>query len=137
MKYCYNCGRVTTGKPIFCMFCGRSYGVKLCPRLHPNPRFADCCSQCGSRELSTPQPKVSFWWHVLEFIVRAVIGIALGVFSITVVVELLKTSVVQVGLVLLGLLLIGLWAMWVMLPEWFLKFLHRLFEKRKERNHGR
>jgi hypothetical protein len=80
---------------------------------------------------------VSFWWHVLEFIIRVALGVVLVVLSITVVVELLKTSIVQIGLVLLGLLLMGLWAMWAMLPEWFRKFIHRVFEKRKERNHGR
>jgi hypothetical protein len=61
MKYCHHCGRLTSGEPMFCQFCGRSYDVKLCPRLHANPRWAEVCSQCGSRELSTPQPKVSFW----------------------------------------------------------------------------
>ena len=64
MKYCYECGRVTAGEPLFCQFCGRTYNVKLCPRLHVNPRFAEVCSQCGSRDLSTPQPKVSVWWRI-------------------------------------------------------------------------
>jgi hypothetical protein len=30
--------------------------VKFCPRLHPNPRGADFCRRCGSRDLSLPQP---------------------------------------------------------------------------------
>ncbi len=137
MKYCYHCGRVTTGKPIFCMFCGRTYDVKLCPRLHVNPRFADCCSQCGSRELSTPQPKVSFWWRVLEVLVRVLLGAFLVVLSLTVLKELLSTPAVQNRLVAMGFLLAALWAMWVMLPEWFRKFIHRVFEKRKERGNGR
>src|ERR1700738_624453 len=61
MKYCYNCNRATIREPLFCNFCGRSYNIKLCPKLHVNPRNAEPCSHCGSRELSLPQPKVPFW----------------------------------------------------------------------------
>jgi hypothetical protein len=75
MKYCYHCGRITTGEPLFCMFCGRTYDVKLCPRLHVNARFADCCSQCGSRELSTPQPKVSFYRKAAETLAISPVGL--------------------------------------------------------------
>ena len=73
MKYCYECGRMTGGEPRYCQFCGRTYDVKLCPRRHENPRFAEVCSQCGSRELSTPQPKVSPVWRVLEFLARVMV----------------------------------------------------------------
>ena len=58
MRYCHNCHRMTAGKPLFCQRCGSSYDIKLCPRLHINPRAASVCSQCGSKELSSPQPKV-------------------------------------------------------------------------------
>jgi len=136
MTYCYHCGRLTAGKPMFCQFCGRSYDVKLCPRLHPNPRFAEVCSQCGSRELSTPQPKVSFWWRVLEFLLRVCSGIVLVYLSIALLVEALKSPVVQAGLIGLGLLLLILWALWIMLPEWFRSFIHRVL-RRKERRHER
>ena len=91
MKYCYHCGRLTSGEPVFCQFCGRSYDVKLCPRLHPNPRFADVCSQCGSRELSTPQPKVSPWWKVLEFLLRILFGTVLVYLSLSLLVALLRS----------------------------------------------
>jgi len=37
MKYCYQCGKLTNGDPAFCNHCGRSYDVKLCPRMHQNP----------------------------------------------------------------------------------------------------
>lgn len=136
MKYCYQCGRTTSGQPLFCTFCGRTYDVKLCPRLHVNPRFADCCSQCGSRELSTPQPKVSFWWRVLGFLLRIGFGVFLVWLSLTVFVELLKSPFVQNGMVVLGLLLTALWALWAMIPEWLRKLIHRLI-KRKEPRDGR
>ena len=31
MKYCYQCGRMTAGEPLYCQLCGRTYDVKLCP----------------------------------------------------------------------------------------------------------
>ncbi len=57
MRYCSNCKKLTSGKPPYCNFCGRSYGVRLCPRGHKNPRAAECCSECGSPELSMPSPQ--------------------------------------------------------------------------------
>src|SRR5437016_220654 len=58
MKYCHACHKMTPGDPIFCNFCGSTYNLKLCSRLHPNPRHASVCSQCGSREMSAPQPRI-------------------------------------------------------------------------------
>ncbi len=136
MKYCYSCGRVTSGEPLFCNACGRSYDVRLCPRLHVNPRYAAVCSQCGSHELSTPQPKVGLWWKVLGFVLQIVAGILLICLSLSVLVELLKSPVIQSAMVLLGFLLMGLWALWAMLPEWLRKLTHRAL-KRKERSHER
>ena len=49
MKYCYQCGRITTGKPLYCNSCGRSYDVKLCPRAHANPRSAEVYNIGGGR----------------------------------------------------------------------------------------
>lgn len=54
MRYCRNCHKFTAGRASYCQFCGRSYGVKLCPRGHRNPRAANACAECGSKELSTP-----------------------------------------------------------------------------------
>jgi hypothetical protein len=136
MRHCFHCGRVTSGEPLFCNSCGRSYDVKLCPRLHVNPRYATVCSQCGSRELSTPQPKVSLWWKVLGFVLQMLCGIVLVYLSLSLLVALLKTPTVQAGLLGLGLLLLIMWALWVMLPEWFRKLIGRAL-KRKERRDER
>jgi hypothetical protein len=139
MKYCYQCGRITAGEPLYCNFCGRSYDVKLCPRNHVNPRVAEVCSQCGSREFSTPQPRVSVWWRILEFLVRVFLGIFLVYLSLTVLVaelrELLQRPEVQGGLVILGILLLGLWWLWSQLPDWFRKLIHKSL-RRKDRNDG-
>jgi len=140
MRYCYECGRVTWGEPLFCNHCGRSYDVKLCPRLHANSRIAKVCRKCGSRELSNPQPKVPFLWKAFAYLVRMLLGgllLWLSLFAaISVIEELLKRPQVQAGMICLGLLLLGLWFLWAMLPDWLRKFIrHRL--KRKERKHDR
>ena len=136
MKYCYQCGRLTAGEPLYCNSCGRSYNVKLCPRHHPNPRSAEVCSQCGSRELSTPQPRVSFWWKVLEVLVEIALGIVLVLVSLSAIVALLRMREVQNGLLMLAIPLALLWWLWSQLPEWFRKLVRRSL-RRKERNHER
>src|SRR5271169_1531111 len=90
MKYCYQCGRMTDGEPLFCNFCGRSYDVKLCPRLHVNPRFADACSRCGSRDLSTPQPKVPLLWHLAGLLMYLMAGVLLADISIPVLLGFIR-----------------------------------------------
>jgi cytochrome c biogenesis protein CcdA len=134
MKYCYACGTVTSGKPLFCNSCGRSYDVKLCPRRHVNPRYAEACSQCGSRELSTPQPKVSFWLRAMGFVLRILLGILLIVISLAVALQALRTPAGQALFLLLGLLIAMLWALWIILPEWFRTFIHWLIKRREHRD---
>lgn len=136
MKYCYQCGRLTSGEPLFCNFCGRSYDVKLCPRHHSNPRIAEVCSRCGSRELSTPQPKVSPWWRVLELLARVVGAVLLVYLSLTLLVAVLRTPQGQGGFIVIGILLGLLWWMWIELPEWFRRLVRNSW-KRKERERER
>src|SRR5258708_37485543 len=59
MKYCRSCRHLNVGDQQFCGKCGRSYDVRLCPRLHINPVHASACSECGSKELSSPQATAS------------------------------------------------------------------------------
>ncbi len=134
MKYCYECGHVTGGEPLYCHFCGRTYDVKLCPRHHANPRFAEVCSQCGSRDLSTPQPKVSLLWRVGAVLVRILLGALLVAASIALLVALLSMREVQNGLIAIGLLLVGLWFLWSLLPDWFQKAIHWALKKKEHRN---
>lgn len=125
---------------MFCNFCGRSYDVKLCARLHANPRSAEACSQCGSRDLSTPQPKVSIWWRALAYLVRGLLAILLVLASLAVVIaflsEALRQPVIQKGLLALGILIGLLWFLWSQLPQWFREVLHRAI-RHKEDRHGR
>jgi RNA polymerase subunit RPABC4/transcription elongation factor Spt4 len=138
MKHCYHCGRVTTGDPLFCNTCGRSFDKKLCPRLHPNPRSAEICSRCGSRELSVPQPKISFGWRVLEWLMRMFLGLVLLALILGLVFEsitaLLRTQSGQSGVILLGFLIALLAWIWGKLPEWIRKFVRKQFTKRRGRH---
>lgn len=136
MKYCYECGHVTGGEPLYCQFCGRTYDVKLCPRHHANPRFAEVCSQCGSRDFSTPQPKISFVWRVGVILVRIVLGALLVAASLSFLVAALLRREVQNGLIAVGLLLGVLWFLWSMLPNWFRAFI-RWALKKKDHHDGR
>lgn len=138
MKYCYNCNRVTVGDPLFCNFCGKSYNVKLCPRLHVNPRRAEVCSQCGSRDLSAPQPKVPFWGRVLVALITLVLWVALLSFTFLLALVFLKQvfsspNVIN-SLVGIGIILALLWWIWMQIPLWLRKTMHRLLRgKDKDR----
>lgn len=138
MKYCYQCNRVTHGEPLFCNFCGRSYNVKLCPRLHRNPRNAQSCSQCGSRDLSTPAPKSPFWISVAVFFLSLVPGGLLGLFSLLIVVAAIRTLLLNpkmlASFIFLGFAVAVLWAMWSKLPLALRQFIRkRLLDREKER----
>ncbi|MGD1156527.1 MAG: zinc ribbon domain-containing protein [Terriglobia bacterium] len=138
MKYCYNCNRVTVGNPLFCNFCGKSYNVKLCPRLHVNPRSAEVCSQCGSRDLSAPQPKVPFWGKVFIALITLVLWIALLYFTFLIALVFLKQvfsspNVIN-DLIGIGIILALLWWIWMQIPLWLRKIMHRLLRgKDKDR----
>lgn len=136
MKFCYQCGRAAAGDPLFCSKCGRSYNVRLCPRLHRNSRYAKACSQCGSHELSQPQAAVSIWWHVLEFLARVVFGALLVYLTLAGLAVLLQMREVQAGLVAFGIFVGILWWLWSLLPEWFQRLVSRSL-KRKERRDER
>jgi RNA polymerase subunit RPABC4/transcription elongation factor Spt4 len=140
MRHCLNCGRITAGDPLFCNVCGRSFDKKLCPRLHVNPRNSDICSRCGSRDLSTPQPKVSVVWRFLEWLVRMALTALLGFFGLVFAYDLLAfllgTRAVQNALIWLGCLLAVLLWLWSKLPHWFRKFIRRRLRRKKEDRHA-
>src|SRR5438552_17711132 len=120
MRICYHCGRVTSGQPLFCNWCSRSYSVRLCPRLHPNPRSAEACSQCGSRDLSIPQEKLPLWFRPLMFFAGVLPGAALLLISILYICYFtyrLFTDPYNLLLPMLFGLSLGLaWAIWMHIP---------------------
>ena len=123
---------MTAGEPLYCGTCGRTYDVKLCPRAHVNPRGAEVCSKCGSRELSTPQPKVPMSLRLLALLVRLGLGLLLFYASLSLVVDLLRTREVQQVLVVFGMLLSGLWWIWSKLPDWFQEAIRSFWKNRRQ-----
>lgn len=129
MRICYHCGRLTSGKPLFCNTCGRSFSVKLCPRLHPNPRTAEACAQCGSRELSIPQERLPLWFRPLMFLFGIVPGFALLLISIFYIGYFLLRLISDPNHLLIpmfyGLALAFAWFIWLHLPLFLIGRLKR------------
>lgn len=140
MRYCYHCRRITTGGPLFCNYCGRSYDVKLCPRLHPNPRAAEVCSQCGSSDLSTPQPPGPVWLRPLLFLLTAAPGVFLFLLSLlflTVSFQLILTNELLLGRFLVLALLLGLlWSLYTRLPAFVRRTIQKQIIGRKPDGHS-
>lgn len=65
MRFCRHCHRLSRGKPRYCRNCSRSFNSKLCPAGHPNLRGTRFCEQCGSSDLSTPQPRLTGFIHLI------------------------------------------------------------------------
>lgn len=136
MRYCNQCHRITSGEPLFCNFCGRSYDFKLCPHRHPNPRNAEVCNQCGSRELSTPHPRVPFFLLPLVWLLTVLPGLLLVTLSILFVFGLIRALLTNQALLfqafLAGLMLAFLWYLYGKLPHFLRRSIARLFR----RSHG-
>lgn|SRR6185437_2687958 len=132
MKYCNHCGKVTTGEPLYCSTCGRTYDVRLCPRQHVSPRGAEICSKCGSRELSTPQPAIPVGLRFLALMARLVLGLVLFYATLELVTSLASSEKVQEFFVGWGILLAVLWAIWSKLPEWSREALRDFWIKQRD-----
>jgi len=139
-KYCFGCNRTTVGQPLYCNFCGRSYDEKVCPRKHLNPRYAGACSQCGSQDLSTPQPKVPWWVPIAEFLLTWIPGLVLAVLSLLTIAFVLPKFnfgpdmffALLVVLFPLGML----WAVWSEIPRWFRTAIYRMLQRRADPDGG-
>jgi|SRR5665213_2042876 len=132
MKFCYQCGKMTAGEPLYCGTCGRTFDVRLCPRSHVNPRGAEVCSTCGSRELSTPQPKIPLSIRLVALLARLGIGLLLFYLSLSLIVALIQTPEVRKDLVALGMLLACLWYFWSKLPDWFQELIRSFWITRRK-----
>lgn len=134
MKFCYACGHTTGGEPLFCNSCGRSYDVKLCPKLHVNPRLAEACAQCGSRDLSIPQPKVPVLWRILAILIQIVSAVLIFCFSAPLLVaffgDLSKGSVPNDRLLIGIFAVVVLCSLWIILPDVSRRTIHRLIDRK-------
>src|SRR5438552_1376245 len=130
MKLCLNCHRTSAGKPTFCNFCGASYNVRLCPRLHINPRSAEVCSQCGSRDLSAAQPKPSLLIRPLLLLLSISPGVlllaGLAAVAVAIIQKLFSDPNGLLPLTLIGFALGLLFFLWMLLPNFLKKFIKRL-----------
>ena len=139
MRYCPQCHRLTTGDPLYCNHCGSTYDVKLCPARHLNPRNAEVCAQCGSRDLSTPAPRLPLWLRPVLFGLTLVPGVLLALLLIMVAVgivsEIVTNGQIQTQLIVVLLLLALLWWFYVHLPKFIQKALGSLWPSKKKNKH--
>jgi hypothetical protein len=134
MRFCNQCGKLTAGEPLYCGTCGRTYDVRLCPRQHANPRGAEVCSKCGSRELSTPQPMIPVGLRLLALMARLALGLLLFYATLSLVIALARSPQVQQLCVACGILLAILWALWSRLPDWSREALRNFWIARRDRD---
>jgi hypothetical protein len=120
MKYCYNCHRVTTGDPIYCASCGRTYNIKICSHGHPNGRSVTFCSQCGTGQFSVPQPIVPLWLRPLLFFVRMLPVLALVITSVVLILgiwhHVVTNPAIQIRLIYVAVVFCIFWFCWRKLP---------------------
>lgn len=139
MRYCNHCHRITTGEPLFCNFCGRSYDFKLCPHRHPNPRSAEVCNQCGSRELTTPHPRVPFLMATLLAVLSVVPGVILFLLSVMFLLgflrALLSSQQLMFEFMLIGLVIGFLWWLYMQLPRFLRRWLSKLLGRGDRNGH--
>jgi RNA polymerase subunit RPABC4/transcription elongation factor Spt4 len=139
MRYCNHCHRITTGEPPFCNFCGRSYDFKLCPHRHPNPRSAEVCNQCGSRELTTPQPEVPFWMACLLAVLSVLPGVLLLLLTVMFFLGFLRVLLTSQQLMfefmLVGLVIAFLWWLYMQLPGFLRRWLSKLLGRGDRNEH--
>jgi RNA polymerase subunit RPABC4/transcription elongation factor Spt4 len=139
MRYCHNCHKLTTGEPLFCHSCGSTYDAKLCPARHINPRWATVCSQCGSRDLSTPAPRVPFWLAPLLLLGSLLPGLVLVLLLVLVAAgilrEVLTNQAIQGQLVAILLILALLWYLYLKLPHFIQNMFRSLWRKPKKDKH--
>lgn len=139
MRYCPQCKRLTAGDPLYCHHCGATYDAKICPARHLNPRNAEVCSQCGSRDLSTPAPRLSFWLRPVLFLVALFPGVVLALLLLLVVAamfqQLATNGQIQAQLIVLLLVLAILWWIYIHLPKFIQKALRSLWSNKKKDKH--
>jgi len=105
MKYCSFCKRISPGQPVYCQFCGRTFGVRICHHCRQaNPREALACRNCGSPELSETSGSLPFWPGFLNILI--------GIFILALIIGLIRNLEFLLSLsVILGLLGLGFFFM--------------------------
>ena len=96
------------------------------------PAMRRVCSQCGSRELSTPHPRVPLWLAPLIALLSALARPAAArrhasCSCSALVNALVSNQQLLFQAVLAGLMLAFLWYLYMQLPHFLRRFLSRLF----------
>src|SRR5262249_4791733 len=132
------CGRTTIGRPLFCNYCGRSYDRRICSQKHANPRTAEACSRCGTRNLSVPQPKVPLLWRLIAAALELLAALVVIAVSLAFFRELHESlaasSDVPGRLAAQWLGLILLFAGWYLLPDWLRLLIYVLLKRKRQRD---
>lgn len=142
MRYCTNCNRITTGEPLYCHFCGRTFDLKICPRGHTNPRIAQVCAECGSRDLSTPAPRLGFGTKLVLWAFTIVPGIVLVFLFFALIVGFINALITAnsqvLGQMLVLTLVVGiLWLIWIQFPPFIRQLFRNLWRTKKRRRQNR
>lgn len=120
MKRCRTCFHATAGDPLFCPSCGGSYDKRVCTKGHASPRSAKACGECGSRELSHPQPRRRFVAAAGFALLKTIAGAALLVgtiaYAIAFAVAMINDPNRLLSRMLVGLGLGLLWLLFIFIP---------------------
>ena len=71
MILCLSCRALSPTGSLYCQRCRKSFGVKRCPKGHPNPASARYCTQCASESLgpSTPYLPLGLFVRALTWLI--------------------------------------------------------------------
>ena len=108
--------------------------MKLCPKLHTNPRFAEACSRCGSRDLSIPQPKVPFAFRLAASLAQGLSGLLLALVSIRfalLIVGVIDAHSEDYETFIFIVALTLSWFLWALLPNFLRQLIHRALKERR------
>jgi RNA polymerase subunit RPABC4/transcription elongation factor Spt4 len=136
MRYCHQCHRLTSGDPLYCSSCGSTYDAKLCPSRHINPRSAQVCSQCGSRDLSNPAPRMPLLLAPFLFFLSLLPGVVLSLVLVAVVLAMfqaiLTNQQIQSQLIALLIILALLWYAYIHLPHFIQNLFRSIWRSKKK-----
>src|SRR5689334_13893383 len=103
MRWCANCRKFNSGKPLRCGFCGQSLSGRLCERNHINPADPKLafCGDCGK---PLEKPTASHGFPIPARPALIVAGVVVGGIVIWRMVAAFDGSILIIPLVILGLL---------------------------------
>lgn len=62
MRLCLTCFHLSRAGSLYCGFCSRSFGVRLCGNKHANAPHVRFCTTCASSSLSEPTRFIRLGW---------------------------------------------------------------------------